>query len=451
MPNPNNKSTLLLIDDEPDILETLSLMIEGFGYRVITAENCEIAKALLLEQSISMCLTDMRLPDGNGLEIIDYIVSNQPDIPVAVFTAHGNIELAVKCLQQGAFDFIAKPVKADDLKRLLDQGVKKNSSADSQPASTKKNKVVLHGNSEAINHVRNQIDKIAKSQAPVHITGSSGSGKELAAKLIHQQSRRFDEPFIAINCGAIPSELVESEFFGHKKGSFSGAISHETGLFRAANGGTLFLDEIADLPLDMQVKLLRVIQEKKVRPVGSTTEYDIDVRLVSATHQNLKQLVKQGSFRQDLFFRINVIPLTIPSLLERKEDLIVLCDEILNKIASQNGTPKTLSTKALNMLKHYSFPGNVRELENILERAYALSENDTIEAESLMLEPDSENNEPLKFQVGKDNINDYLEQTEKEAILSALEQTNGNKTKAAELLGISFRSLRHKLTKIDTP
>jgi len=458
------KHTLLLIDDEPDILEVLSLMIESFGFNVLTANSVTSAiKSINDTPDIAMCLTDMSLPDGEGTEIIQHIAHYKPNIPVAVFTAHGNIELAVKSLQLGAFDFISKPVKSNDLKHLLEQGVKNQDSANPKTKESQKstnsnttgsnsksklNTVTMDGTSEAIESVRKQVTKIAKSQAAVHISGPSGSGKELAAKMIHQHSRRFNDPFIAVNCGAIPSELVESELFGHKKGSFSGATTDTTGLFRAANGGTLFLDEIADLPLTMQVKLLRAIQEKKVRPVGSTTEYDVDIRLISATHKNLKKLVSDEQFREDLYFRINVLPLRIPSLSERKQDIEAICCSILSKINNSTEQSMTLSSNALLCLKQHSYNGNVRELENILERACAMSEHNIIHSEELLLDHDQpeqnthsiDNNND--FILGIDKITDYLDKTEQQAIRSALEQTNGNKTKAAELLGISFRTLK---------
>ncbi len=443
-----NKKNILLIDDEEDIRDMLSIMIRRFDYNVLTAENCTSAKHQLSNEHIHMCITDMNLPDGSGIDIIEHIGKNAPEIPVAVFTAHGNVELAVKCLQKGAFDFISKHVMSSELKRVLDQGV--NLSNVQDRTSTQKEQLL--GNSQAMEHIRKTIQKIARSQAPVHISGPSGSGKELAAKQIHQQSTRQEAPFIAINCGAIPSELMESEFFGHKKGSFTGAASDKQGLFQAAHQGTLFLDEVADLPLEMQVKLLRAIQEKKIRPIGANQEEEIDVRILSATHKDLKALIQQEKFREDLFFRINVIPLYMPSLAERPEDISLLSKHVLDKINSTtNNYQSVLSEDAINKLEQYPFPGNVRELENIIERACALSESHIIESSDLMLENEfhEERVSSKTFNANKEDISSFLERTEAEAIMKALEKTGGNKTKAAELLGISFRSLRYKLTKID--
>ncbi|MGH1429469.1 MAG: sigma-54-dependent transcriptional regulator, partial [Arenicella sp.] len=358
-------------------------------------------------------------------------------------------ELAVKCLQLGAFDFISKPVMSSELKRVVEQGVNLSNVTET---NTEQHEQLL-GESTAMDNIRQTIKKIARSQAPVHISGPSGSGKELAARQIHHQSTRQNAPFIAINCGAIPSELMESEFFGHKKGSFTGAISDKEGFFQAANHGTLFLDEVADLPLEMQVKLLRAIQEKRVRSIGSNNEEEVDIRILSATHKDLKALIQQETFREDLFFRINVIPLNMPSLSERPEDVPLLTEHIINKLnkSHSDSSTKQLSHEALKKLQEYSFPGNVRELENILERACALSDANTIEPQDLMLENEfhEERVSSKTFNANKENIESFLERTEKEAIINALEKTGGNKTKAAKLLGISFRSLRYKLTKID--
>lgn len=436
-----NSHSILLIDDEADILDMLSMMIESFGYSVITADNCTTAKELILEKDLSMCITDMNLPDGSGIDIIKFISKNRNSLPVSVFTAHGNVELAVECLKLGAFDFLSKPVLAKDLKRIIEQGTKLTSKIH---LNNDKESPLL-GNSQAMANLRNTVAKIAKSQAPAMISGASGTGKELAARQIHALSSRYNEPFIAINCGAIPKELVESEFFGYKKGSFSGAVADKIGLFQAADKGTLFLDEIADLPLEMQVKLLRAIQEKKIRQIGDHKEKDIDVRIVSATHKNLEQEVVEGRFREDLFFRINVIPLNMPKLTERIEDIPILCDAILSKLSYTN---IKLSEEAIFALQQQPFPGNVRELENIIERACAMCDSTIIEKQDLLLQETNEAQQ-TSASTASSSINTLLEQTEQQAIKEALKKTNGNKTKAAELLGISFRSLRYKLTKFD--
>lgn len=443
-----DNKTILLIDDEEDIRDMLSIMISRFDYHAITAEDYSSAKQQLTNEHIHMCITDMNLPDGSGIDVIEYIGKNFPNIPVAVFTAHGNIDLAVKCLQKGAFDFISKPIMSAELKRILDQGVNLSNVIDLVPDHSHK----LLGESEVMQTIRATINKISRSQAPVFISGPSGSGKELAARQIHQKSTRQNAPFVAINCGAIPSELMESEFFGHKKGSFTGAVGDKQGLFQSAHTGTLFLDEVADLPLEMQVKLLRAIQEKKIRSIGSSIEEDIDVRILSATHKDLKNLIEEEKFREDLFFRINVIPLSMPSLAERPEDIGILAEHIINKLNQRSPDMQVeLSAKAHSLLQQYSFPGNVRELENILERACALSDSSTIHADDLMLDNEfhAEGIQRNNLNIAEENIDRLLQRTEKEAILKALEKSGGNKTKAAKLLGISFRSLRYKLTKID--
>ena len=443
-----DNKTILLIDDEEDIRDMLSIMISRFDYHAITAEDYSSAKQQLTNEHIHMCITDMNLPDGSGIDVIEYIGKNFPNIPVAVFTAHGNIDLAVKCLQKGAFDFISKPIMSAELKRILDQGVNLSNVIDLVPDHSHK----LLGESEVMQTIRATINKISRSQAPVFISGPSGSGKELAARQIHQKSTRQNAPFVAINCGAIPSELMESEFFGHKKGSFTGAVGDKQGLFQSAHTGTLFLDEVADLPLEMQVKLLRAIQEKKIRSIGSSIEEDIDVRILSATHKDLKNLIEEEKFREDLFFRINVIPLSMPSLAERPEDIRILAEHIINKLNQRSPDMQVeLSAKAHSLLQQYSFPGNVRELENILERACALSDSSTIQADDLMLDNEfhAEGIQRNNLNTAEENIDRLLQRTEKEAILKALEKAGGNKTKAAKLLGISFRSLRYKLTKID--
>lgn len=437
--------SILIIDDEPDILDIISLTLERLNLIALTAGNCSEAINLLKRKQVDLCLTDMNLPDGSGLDIIDFITKELPNLPVAVFTAHGNVDLAVKSLQLGAFDFISKPVRTEDLKKLIENGLNTSKRSTATQGSSKMAKTLL-GESEVIQKIRALIEKVSKSQAPVYISGPSGSGKELVAKLVHEQGARHDQPFIAVNCGAIPSELMESEFFGHKKGSFTGAHSDKDGLFTSANGGTLFLDEVADLPLAMQVKLLRVIQEKSVRPIGANQEHKIDVRILSATHKNLEKLVAEERFREDLFYRLNVIPINIAPLNERRADIPILIEHFLKRISPENQI--NLTKEALSALNNYEFPGNVRELENILERACALAENQTIQLEELNLRtPIRKNADEANFTPGEEPIESYLERTEKQALQLAMRRCNGRKTDAAKLLGMSFRSFRYKLTK----
>lgn len=441
-----NKAQALIIDDEADIRELLEITLNRMDIETKTAENLSGAHALLKEQNFNLCLTDMRLPDGDGLDLLTAIQVEFPQLPVIVITAHGSAEAAVKAMKQGAFDFLSKPVDLKVLRQLISNALKANFS----PKQDRRSRNTLLGESEAMCQIRAKISKIARSQAPVYIKGESGSGKELVASLIHKKSARSDAPFIAVNCGAIPAELMESEFFGHKKGSFTGANGDKQGLFQAAEGGTLFLDEVADLPLVLQVKLLRAIQEKKVRAIGSQQEEAVDVRLLSATHKDLAQLVQEGTFRQDLYYRINVIELNVPALRNRKEDIIQLSEFFLSKIARNNQfSALKFSSGALKALKQYKFPGNVRELENILERAVALHDGDIITEQDLDLRseatelPDSEAYDPMVS-----SLEEYLEEIEKQAISDALEQNKWNRTATAKQLGMSFRSLRYRLKKL---
>lgn len=438
-------NNILIIDDEPDILDILSLTVERLNLEALTAGNCTEAFELLKRKHVDLCLTDMNLPDGSGLDIIKYITAELPTLPVAVFTAHGNVDLAVKSLQLGAFDFISKPVRTEDLKKLIENGLNTSQRSTAVEGKNQTAKTLL-GESDVIVKIRSLIEKVSKSQAPVYISGPSGSGKELVAKLVHEQGARHNQPFIAVNCGAIPSELMESEFFGHKKGSFTGAHADKDGLFVSANGGTLFLDEVADLPLAMQVKLLRVIQEKSVRPIGANQEQKIDVRILSATHKNLEKLVAEEAFREDLFYRLNVIPINIAPLNQRRTDIPILIKHFLGRIASEE--PAKLTQQGLEALKSYEFPGNVRELENILERACALAENNVIQLDDLNLRnPIQKKSDGANFTPGEEPIESYLERTEKQALQMAMRRCNGRKTDAAKLLGMSFRSFRYKLTK----
>ncbi len=441
----------LVVDDEPDILELLELTLARMDIQVRTAANLDEAKQWLNREQFQLCLTDMKLPDGSGLELVEYIQSAVPALPVAVITAHGNMELAVQALKLGAFDFVSKPVDLKILRKLVgsamtlskETGKKDNRSRD-----------ILLGESAAMREIRGKIVKLGRTQAPIFISGDSGTGKELVARLIHAKSPRADKPFIAVNCGAIPAELMESEFFGHRKGSFSGAVADKIGLFQAADGGTLFLDEVADLPLSLQVKLLRAIQEKSVRPVGDQREIPVDVRILSATHKNLKKMVDENQFRQDLFYRINVIELPVPALKHRREDIPQLAEHILARLAALNNTePLKLTPEALEALQRYDFPGNVRELENILERAAALCDGSTIDIGDLNLpahqaEPIQDSSETPPSPSGDFSLENYLDEIERRTILNVLEQTRWNRTAAAKQLGLTFRSLRYRLKKL---
>lgn len=435
-----NQATALIIDDEPDIRELLEITLSRMGVATHAAENITEGKALLASHPFNLCLTDMRLPDGDGIELVKHIQQHHPQTPVAVITAHGNMEAAITAMKSGAYDFVSKPVDLNDLRNLVDTALRLK-----QPAPDDKTKQrQLLGDSAVMAATRATIAKLARSQAPVYISGESGTGKELAARLIHHDSARSDQPFVAVNCGAIPNELMESEFFGHKKGSFTGAHSDKAGLFQSANGGTLFLDEVADLPLPMQVKLLRAIQEKAVRPVGANDETAVNVRILSATHKDLAALVESGRFRQDLFYRINVIELAMPSLRERREDITTLASHLLQQLAKSHAIPvPALEQDAADALQHYHFPGNVRELENILERAMTLCEHNTIHADDLNL--------PKTDNTARDDtdLNSQLDSTEKASIMKALEQTGYNKTQAAKVLGISFNALRYRLKKLE--
>jgi len=445
------KFTCLVVDDETDIRELVVLTLERMDIQADSAASVEEAKELLSKRSYDLCLTDMRLPDGLGLDLVEHISVNFSGLPVAVITAYGSAENAVSALKAGAFDYLTKPISLKQLRPLVESALKLSRS----DAKETQNTADLIGNSPAIDYVRIMIGKLARSQAPVYISGESGSGKELAARLIHRNSSRRDKPFIAVNCGAIPENLMESEFFGYKKGAFTGAAQDTSGLFQAANGGSLFLDEVADLPLAMQVKLLRAIQEKKVRTVGGTSEEPVDVRILSATHKNLSTLMSQGLFRQDLYYRLNVIQLKMPALRERPEDIPELTEKLLQRLCdSQSIDNPTIEDSAKKIISELHFAGNVRELENLLERALALCDGKKISAEDLFMGEelqtrDTETND--SFDVSKPmevGLPEYLEDIEKRAILKALEKANNNKTAAAKLLGVSFRTLRYRLTKL---
>lgn len=437
---------VLIVDDEADICELIEITLMRMDITSKSALNLTDAKLLLDTEHFDLCLTDMRLPDGNGIELVEHVQKKFKDLPIAVITAHGNMESAVNALKAGAFDFVSKPVDIQILRNLVSAATtipeKVEEIANSQ------SQISITGKSAAVTTLIKNIAKLARNQAPVFIHGESGSGKERVAKMIHQQGARHAGPFIPVNCGAIPAELMESEFFGHQKGSFTGAHTDREGLFQAADGGTLFLDEIAELPLNMQVKLLRVIQEKAVRAVGASQESSVDVRVLSASHKNLVKLVAQGAFREDLYYRINVIELTIPSLRERKEDIPLFVALLLNTLSEKMAVEvPVIDDEAMIALQNYAFPGNVRELENILERAIALSDNNVISKQDLHLKasPINETNEAVTPSITPMD----LAGQERQSIVQALEQTRWNKTAAAKLLGLSLRQLRYRLQKLD--
>ena len=450
-----SKPNVLVIDDERDIRELLTITLGRMGLIVDTASSVSEAKQRLGESRYALCFTDMRLPDGSGQEIIELISAKYAETPVAMITAYGNVDAAVNALKAGAFDFVSKPVDINMLRRLVQTAMRLAEEKKAEPPSAGAAKML--GDSAVIQELRATIAKLARSQAPVYISGESGVGKELVARLIHEQGPRASGPFVPVNCGAIPSELMESEFFGHKKGSFTGAQADKDGLFQAANGGTLFLDEVAELPIHMQVKLLRVIQEKAVRPIGGRAEIPVDVRILSATHKNLGKLVDNAHFRQDLYYRINVIELRVPPLRERHEDVPKLAGRVLERLAADSGqAPARLTPEALAALLAYSFPGNVRELENVLERAVALCEGNTIKPDDLRLVPGAAKAAPVEEDEDEGpesageggGLDSYISNLEREAIMKALQETRYNKTAAAKKLGITFRALRYKLKKL---
>jgi len=430
-----NQPLALVIDDEPDICELLTLTLGRMDVRTETAMDVAGAKALLGQHDFDICLTDMRLPDGDGLELVEWMQSNATGVPVAVITAHGNVETAVQALKLGAFDFISKPLDLGNLRTIVENALRVRAPGENRGSK-------LLGDSKQMSDLREMIDRVAQSQAPVHISGESGTGKELVARMIHDRGPRAEAPFVPVNCGAIPAELVESEFFGHRKGAFTGAVNDKAGLVQCARDGTLFLDEIADLPLAMQVKLLRVIQEKKVRPVGASQEESVDVRILSATHRNLSQMVTDGDFREDLYYRINVIELHVPALRERGDDILLLADHILGRLNAS----MRLDDDSRNALLSYAFPGNVRELENMLERAVTLCTNGRISADDLYVRESSEASGARPALAGR--LGEQVEDVQRQAIVDALEKTRYNKTAAAKLLGLSFRQLRYRIKKL---
>jgi two-component system response regulator PilR (NtrC family) len=489
------KQPVLVVDDEPDLVELVSLTLERMGLEASSAGDLATARSMLKAGSFGLCLTDMRLPDGDGLDLVAWIQENRPALPVAVITAHGNVEAAVRALKLGAFDFVSKPLDLAVLRGIVGKAMQL-SEAGGSPARNGRGAGTLIGDSPAMHALRDLIQRVARSQAPVYVAGESGVGKELVARLIHSLGPRRDAPFVPVNCGAIPSELIESELFGHRKGSFTGAQADRVGLVQSAEGGTLFLDEVADLPLHLQVKLLRVLQEKAIRRVGDTAETPVDVRVVSATHRNLAELVEQGKFREDLYYRINVIELRVPPLRERLDDLPDLVAAILARLGKRLGTaPVELTDAAMERLREYPFPGNVRELENVLERAVTLCDGTRIEAGDIKLRdlsrrsasgstgvyrqlpgsvPDTpppaapavavSPGEPTTSHAPAPDrapapeerapaglsgpLDSQVEELERAAIVRALEQTRYNRTAAARLLGMTFRALRYRIKKL---
>lgn len=452
--------SVLIVDDEPDIRELLDITLSRMGLQTHSAANLGEAMTMVAELKPDLCLTDMRLPDGNGISLVEHIQQEFSHIPVAMITAHGSVETAISALKAGAFDFVSKPIELDNLRKLVSSALQLEGDPSRTQSAVDQD---LIGSAPAIQTLRKQISKLARSQAPVHIHGESGSGKEVVARLIHNNGPRAAGAFVAVNCGAIPPELMESELFGHMKGSFTGASQDKIGLFQAASGGTLFLDEVADLPLSMQVKLLRAIQEKSVRPVGANEEHTTDIRLLSATHKDLAKEVEAGRFRNDLYYRINVIDVQVPSLRERLEDLPALAETILHRIAAEEGIQAVhLDNSTIKALRGYSFPGNVRELENMLERALALSDGESITADDLQFSsnaprsPSAQSNradeaggQGWSTQEAYGDLEGYLEDIERQILSAALEECRWNKTATAKLLGVSFRSLRYRLKKLE--
>jgi two-component system response regulator PilR (NtrC family) len=438
------KPTVLIVDDEPDIRELLAITLSRMELDSKSVADMAGAQRLLGSERFDLCLTDMHLPDGNGLDLVQWMQIHSASVPVAVITAHGNVESAVRALKLGAFDFVSKPLDLTDLRKLVTTAIKVSSSGDGTTVYGPQ----LLGQSRVIQQLREMIMKVARSQAPVHIFGESGTGKELVAQLIHESGPRREGPFVPVNCGAIPTELMESELFGHKRGSFTGAVADKKGLVQSAEGGTLFLDEVADLPLHMQVKLLRVIQEKTVRPIGEQRETPVDVRILSATHKNLSALVAEGTFREDLYYRVNVIEMRVPALRERPEDIPELAETIVRRLTRRMKIEQPpIDPEAVEALVRYAFPGNVRELENILERALALCAGGSISAKDLQLRET-----PVTASTAAGGpagpLGEQLEDIERDAILKALEQTRYNKTAAAKLLGMTFRALRYRIKKL---
>ncbi len=451
---------VLIVDDEPDICELVSMSIGGAGYITDTVLTSKAAIKKLKENHYDLVFTDIRLPDGDGIDLLSYVQKNFPRLPVCIMTAHGNMDMAVRALRLGAFDFVQKPFDMKQMRQICKNAIGNATPAESAPAKgaparaggKSGGKYQIIGDSPAMVSLRQMIERIAKSLAPVFIHGESGTGKEVAARSIHQLSARANAPFIAVNCGAIPETLVESEFFGYKKGAFTGANADQKGLFVSANGGTLFLDEVADLPLAMQVKLLRAIQERAVRPIGGDREEAVDVRIISATHKNLAECVQRGTFREDLYYRLNVINLTIPSLRQRPEDIPQLAEYLLKNLAQNSAYPDArLTPEALEKLKAYRFPGNVRELENILERALTFANSAEIGPNDIMVrKEEAPAPAPARALSGRDEmvLDEYMQNMERQLVLQALKDNNQELEAAAQQLGLTPRALQHKMSKL---
>jgi len=454
---------VLLVDDEEDLCLLMQMTLARMGIKTHLAYRVEQAKQLFTQFHYDACLTDLNLPDGSGLELVKHVSQTYSHTPIAVLTAYGNMDIAIAALKAGAFDFVSKPINQIHLDQLLKKALNQPKPEHEFGEKTLENDLLI-GRSPPIQNLRIAIKKIARSQAPVFVTGESGTGKEVVANLIHRLSNRSEGPFIAINCGAIPTELMESELFGHKKGSFTGATQDKQGLILSAHGGSLFLDEIAELPLSMQVKLLRAVQEKKIRPVGSDQEIDVDFRVISASHQDLELLVRQGKFRQDLFFRIHVMDILLPPLRERGGDILLLANHFIQKVCMEWGiSSKQLTTTAETYLLQQDFPGNVRELRNMIERAITLSDDECIDLTHLAppLRGSSVNSQittkpvndtstaitQTRPKLPMEGLERYLENIEKDILLNALDMTHWNRTLAAKKLGMTFRSLRYRLKK----
>lgn len=444
---------VLVVDDEADLRELLVITLGRMKLKATAAESLGAAKEKLENAQFDLCLTDMNLGDGTGLELLKHISQHCPEMPTAVITAYGNMETATDAMKLGAYDFISKPVALDRLRQLIEDGL-----GISNVDTHQEEEDNLIGEAPAMQALKLQVRKLSRSQAPIYISGESGSGKERIARLIHNLGPRRDKPFVAVNCGAIPSELMESEFFGHRKGAFTGAVEDRKGLFREADGGTLFLDEVADLPLHMQVKLLRAIQEKSVRPVGEAKEFQVNLRILCATHKDLAQEMNEGRFRQDLFYRLNVIEAHVPPLRERKEDIPALVEHVLQRLSQAWGTSApAVSGQAMKSLCAYPFPGNVRELENTLERAMTLCDGMVIEEDNLHLQGQSQPSpvhsvgdiSQLPERDSSQPLEDFLQDIERQEILKALDATHWNRTAAAKKLGMTFRSLRYRLKKLE--